>query len=247
MISIITPCYNSEKYIREMIESVISQTFTNWELLITDDCSTDNTVSIIYEYIKKDKRIKLFSTSKNSGHPSEPRNISLSNANGDYVAFLDSDDIWLPNKLEEQYNFIKEKNANLICSYCHIIKENGEFTNRILKTKNNSSYFDMLRRYELISPTIFCTKSVAKMLNFPNCEKEDYIAWLEITKKGINILSTQTINALYRENKNSRSGNKIKMIKIQWRIYRNIENINFIRSITLLVIYIYKTLRKNYS
>lgn len=246
LVSIITPCYNSESYISQTIDSVLKQTYENWELLITDDCSTDNSVEIIHSYMQKDSRIKLFKTEKNTGHPSVPRNISLSYAKGELIAFLDSDDLWDEDKLVEQIAFINKGNYDLICSYCRVIKEDGKATNRILKTKNNASYKDMLKMYELISPTIMCTQRIAKKLSFPSCEKEDYIEWLRITKMGVNIYSTQTINASYRICNASRSRNKKKMLIFQWKIYRESEGLNLIKSSYYLVVYVIKTILKNY-
>lgn len=246
LVSIITPCYNSASFISQTIDSVLKQTYENWELLITDDFSTDNSVEIIRTYMQKDSRIKLFKTEKNTGHPSIPRNISLSHAMGDFVAFLDSDDIWDKHKLIEQIEFINKGKYDLICSYCRVIKENGEVTNRILKTKNNASYKDMLKMYELISPTILCTKRIAKRLSFPSCEKEDYVEWLRITKMGIHIYTTQTVNASYRICNASRSRNKKKMLLFQWKIYRESEGLSLINSIYYLAIYVIKTILKNY-
>ena len=98
-ISVITPCYNAESTIRETIDSVLRQTFKDWELLIIDDCSTDNSAEIIREYSSRDSRIKYFKTEEKSGSPSTPRNIGIDNASGEYIAFLDADDVWLPDKL----------------------------------------------------------------------------------------------------------------------------------------------------
>jgi teichuronic acid biosynthesis glycosyltransferase TuaG len=115
-VSIITPCYNAERYIAETIESVIAQTYTNWELLITDDCSTDNSRDIIKWYTEKDNRIKLFCLEENSG-VANARNNSIKEATGRYIAFLDSDDYWYPIKLEEQIKFMQDNNFEFICSY----------------------------------------------------------------------------------------------------------------------------------
>lgn len=246
LVSIITPCYNASFFIRQTIESVLGQSYINWELLITDDCSTDSSVDIIRNYMNEDSRIFLFTTSKNTGHPSIPRNISISHAKGDIVAFLDSDDLWDSHKLDEQVRFIMDNNYELICSYSRVIKEDGSFAGQILKTKENASYRDMLKNYELISPTIMCTFPIANILLFPTCEKEDYIAWLRITKTGVNIHTTKTVNSSYRICSNSRSRNKIKMILYQWYIYRSVEKLGFFYSIYYLVIYIYKTIVKNY-
>ena len=100
LVTIVTPCYNSQQTILQTIESVIKQTYPNWEMLIVDDCSTDGTADIVKRYENIDSRIKYFKTELNSGSPSLPRNIGIDNAQGKYIAFLDADDIWLPNKLE---------------------------------------------------------------------------------------------------------------------------------------------------
>lgn len=106
LVSVITPCYNGANYIAACIESVLAQTLVNWEMLIVDDCSTDNSAEIILSYVKKDTRIRFFQTNKPSGSPAIPRNIAIDNAKGHYFAFLDCDDLWLPRKLEEQYSYI---------------------------------------------------------------------------------------------------------------------------------------------
>ena len=107
LVSIITPSYNSAAYIAEMIESILAQTYTNWELLITDDCSTDDSVKIIESYATKDSRIKLFRLASNSG-AGIARNKSIEEARGRYIAFCDSDDLWKPQKLEKQVNSCKK-------------------------------------------------------------------------------------------------------------------------------------------
>ena len=107
LVSIITPSYNSEQFIGQMIESIIAQTYQNWELLITDDCSTDNSCAIIEKYARQDNRIKLFKLDCNSG-AGIARNESIKHANGRYIAFCDGDDWWLPNKLQEQIDFMSK-------------------------------------------------------------------------------------------------------------------------------------------
>ena len=118
------PSYNAAKFIAASIQSVIGQTYRNWELLITDDCSKDDTVKIVEQFLEKDNRIKLFSTGKNSG-PACARNKSLENATGKYIAFLDSDDIWVSNKLETQIQFMIEKNIAFSFSSYSTMKEDG--------------------------------------------------------------------------------------------------------------------------
>lgn len=122
-ISIIIPTYNSSEFIEKTIKSVISQTFKDWELLIVDDCSTDNTEEIINNITKNDTRIKLLKTSKNSGGPATPKNIGLDNSHGEYIAFLDHDDEWLPEKLEKQIEIFKnskDKKLGLVSCFIDI-------------------------------------------------------------------------------------------------------------------------------
>lgn len=102
MVSVIMPVYNTEKYVEEAICSVLSQSYQDWELLVVDDCSTDSSVSIIKRYMEQDRRIHFFQTDSSSGSPVKPRNIGVEAAKGRYIAFLDSDDIWLPDKLQNQ-------------------------------------------------------------------------------------------------------------------------------------------------
>lgn len=116
LVSVIIPCYNSERYIVQSIESVIMQTFQQWEMIIVDDCSTDNSADIIKKYEAKDFRIRYLKTNEPSGSPSIPRNIGIREARGRYIAFLDSDDIWLPKKLEEQLKFIDQPNVAMVFS-----------------------------------------------------------------------------------------------------------------------------------
>ena len=133
LVSIITPCYNAALVISKTIESVIAQTYSNWELLVVDDCSTDNTLQVVEEYIAKDVRVKLLKTNKASGSPAEPRNIGIKNARGVFLAFVDSDDVWLPNKLTQtmkRYHgmgletivFLEFVKSQHIVTHSHVVK-----------------------------------------------------------------------------------------------------------------------------
>ena len=115
-VSIIMPCYNSEKFIKDAIESVLKQTYQNWELIIIDDNSTDNSTIIVESYKRKDFRIKLLKNSNNTRMPATPRNIGILSANGRYIAFLDSDDIWYPSKLENQIPLFKDEKCAVVYS-----------------------------------------------------------------------------------------------------------------------------------
>ena len=142
-VSIIVPMYNAEKFIGKTIESVLSQTYENWEMLIMNDVSTDNSLAVVNEFAKKDDRIKVVNTEKNMGVV-KGRNHLIDLANGKYIAFLDADDYWHSQKLEKQIQFMKEKNAGISCTEYTRVKENGEKLNEVV-IKPEISYTDMLK------------------------------------------------------------------------------------------------------
>jgi len=134
LVSVITPMYNAEKYILETIQSVIQQTYKNWEMIIVDNKSTDNSILIVKSV--EDKRIKVVNLEYNSGGPARPRNIGIDNAKGEYIAFLDADDVWLPKKLEKQIRFLnKNKNVDICYTFANIIDEYSVEKNKIRKSK----------------------------------------------------------------------------------------------------------------
>ena len=137
LVSVIMPVYNAEEYIGETIESVISQTYTNWELIIVDDCSKDSSRDIARQYVEHDNRIKLIESDTNFGGPARPRNVGIKNAGGGYIAFLDSDDVWMPAKLEKQIVFMKSHNLNFSSTKAYHISVSskpfrGKICSRIL-------------------------------------------------------------------------------------------------------------------
>ena len=131
LVSIITPSFNSSQFINECINSVIIQTYNNWEMIIVDDCSQDDSVNIISDMAVKDKRLNLITCDQNIG-PSEARNIALKHAKGRYIAFLDSDDIWHKEKLQRQLNFMKEKDCAFSFTSYQPISENGQRYHKII-------------------------------------------------------------------------------------------------------------------
>lgn len=245
LISIITPCYNSKSTIQATIQSVLEQTYPYWEMLIIDDCSTDGSDIIIQQYCKQDSRIKYLKTNKPSGSPAQPRNIGLDYAIGEYICFLDSDDCWLPTKLEDQIKFIKKNNYDFIYSNYEKISFDGKRNQRIIITKQQSNYNDNLRTCEIPCLTVLLKKGIIGTTRFlPNMPKEDYIFWLTILKKGITAYNTNQIHGLYRESHYSRSSNKVSMIKAQWYILRKVENINFQLALYYLLLYLWYGLKK---
>ena len=244
LVSIVTPCYNSENFIDDCIQSVLNQTYTDWELLIIDDCSTDSTYSKILSYSAKDSRIKVFRTSSPSGGPSHPRNIGITHARGEYISFLDSDDLWLPNKLSEQIRYIQKHNVHFVYANYEKITSSGIRSGRVVTLKSRVSYSQLLLSCEIPCLTALIDSFLIKQKLFRETGKEDYLFWLQILKSGVVAYNCGLPLALYREGHKSRSCNKLKMIFQQWVILRDFEKINFFRSCYCLLFYIVKGLKK---
>ncbi len=243
-VSIITPCYNSSKTIAQTIESVRQQTFQDWEMLIVDDCSTDNSAQIIAEYQGQDSRIKYFKTDKPSGSPSLPRNIGIENSTGKWIAMLDSDDMWMPKKCQEQLDFALEDNYEFVYSDYEKMDWNGQRKERFVRVKERVTYKDIL----CVNSIPCCTAMVKRELIGDNRFKpvpiEDCCLWLDILRGGTVAHNTGKIHALYRVQKQSRSSNKLQMIAVRWRMLRNMERLGIVSSCYYLIHFLLQGLVK---
>lgn len=236
LVSIITPSYNSEQYIGQMIESILAQTYQNWELLITDDCSTDNSCEIIQEYIQNDNRIKLFKLTSNSG-AGIARNNSIDHALGRYIAFLDSDDLWKPDKLEKQLDFMRSNNYQFTFSSYDIVNEEGNQIGYV-EAKRHLSYYSLLRCNEIGCLTCMYDSEYLGKMYFPNIRKrQDWGLWLTIIKKCKIAYGLEKSLAIYRKRKDSISSNKMELLKYNYKLYNEFENCSKIKSAILLLIY----------
>ena len=231
LISVITPAYNAERFIGEAIESVQKQTYANWEMVIVDDCSTDGTVRIVEEYRKKDPRIKLYRLEKNSGS-AVARNTAMEHAKGRYIAFLDSDDRWLPEKLEKQLKFMQEKDiAFSFTTYVRML-EDGTRTRALSNTPEVVGYDDLMKRCVIGCLTVMLDRDKIGHLKMVNIRtRQDYVYWLTITKKGFLAYGLPEVLAEYRLVDNSISSNKWKAAKRNWYVFRKIEKQSLLKSI----------------
>ena len=229
LVSIITPCYNSEKFIKDTIASVQAQTFTNWEMIIVDDLSTDNSIKIIEEYVKLDSRIKIYKLNKNSG-PAIARNKAIELVGGGFIAFLDSDDRWLPTKLEEQLEFMQVNNLSLSFASYRSYDEDGE-NEKVIISKKKVSYHNLLtNNYIGCLTAMYSVKKIGKVY-FPLIHKrQDWALWLKITRGGVVACGMEEILALYTRRNFSVSSNKIGLLKYNWKIYREFEGLSRIVS-----------------
>ena len=182
LVSIITPCYNSENFISETINSVLNQTYKNWEMIIVDDVSTDRSVDIISTFCKQDARIQLHQLLDNSG-AAIARNKAIELAQGTFIAFLDSDDLWLPKKLEYQLDFMLKNKYLLSYTSYEIINEDGNLTNKIINCKDKLDYKRMLYSNEIGCLTAMYNRDILGKIFMPEIRKrQDYGLWLKILK-----------------------------------------------------------------
>ena len=213
LVSIVTPNYNCQKYIAETIESVLKQTYTNWEMLIVDDCSTDGSYETALEYSKKDTRIKVFRNEKNSG-AAISRNKAIEESEGEYLAFLDSDDLWLPEKLEKQIKFMQDNGCDFsFTKYEHIDEQNHSLL-KVAKVIKRLTYKRMmLHCFPGCLTVIYNQKKIGKIYT-PNIKKNnDSALFYPVLRVTSNAMGLDECLGLYRIRKNSISRNKIKMIQ----------------------------------
>jgi len=248
-VSIITPLYNSEKFIGETIESVARQTYENWEHIIIDDCSTDASFTIAQEYAKADARIILLSNAVNSG-VSESRNLGLQSAEGEFIAFIDSDDLWEPHKLEVQLNALRDENGSLAYSSYLRVDEQGKALNRVKvparvtrRKMRESNFIPLLTaivRTRLVREQGHRFESFVK-----NDGREDYVFWLNILKdETIMAVGIDEDLAKYRVRDSSISSSKLKSAYFQWIVYRQHFNMSLLDSLRYMFSYAVNGIRK---
>jgi len=223
LVSVITPAYNAERFIAETIESVRAQTYENWEMIIVDDQSQDQTTNIVKEYEQLDNRITLIVLEENSGS-AIARNTAMDHASGRYFAFLDSDDRWLEEKLAKQVAFMQDNDLAFTFTQYVRMKEDGQVTNAVSKAPVKLGYDDLMKRCVIGCLTVMLDREKIgeeRMVNIRT--RQDYAFWLTITKKGFYAYGLPEVLAQYRLVQDSISSNKIKAAKRNWYVFREIE------------------------
>lgn len=230
LVSIVMPAYNSETFIHEAIQSVLNQTYQNWELLIVDDCSTDNTIQIIDSF--EDDRIHVFGLKENSG-AAVARNYAIDRAQGDYMAFLDSDDLWHPEKLERQLTFMIERNIDFSSTmYANIDKNKKIFD--VTRNHPTLDYNGILKYNPGNSTVMYKAKKLGKYF-IPDIKKRnDFVMWLKVIKDAKILYGLPEVLTYYRVRQDSLSSNKSNLVKYQWKVYRKFENLSVAKSLYLL-------------
>jgi glycosyltransferase involved in cell wall biosynthesis len=241
-ISIITATYNSSQELLETYNSIKKQSITNWEWLVTDDCSKDGTLEILQQLSVEDQRIKFFQNKENLG-AAVSRNNSLSHANGTYIAFIDSDDLWLPNKLEKQLAFMGDEVDFSFTAY-GLIDEQGDTLNQTVDASQSGvfSYEDMLRKKATLGcSTVMLRSNAFQDISMPLLRTgQDYATWLKLLKTGKKAHLLNKVLTNYRIMPNSISRNKFKKAKRQWQIYREVEGIAFLKSVVCFLFYAWR-------
>ena len=245
LVSIITPAYNAVAYIAETIESVLAQTYTNWEMLIVNDCSKDNTAEIVESYAKKDKRIKLINLKQNSG-AAAARNTAIQNAKGRYIAFLDSDDLWKKEKLQKQIEFMQQNGYAFTCTSYEHFKDAKENIQNQVQIPNSLNYQQALKGNQIGCLTVMLDRKQIQNIHFTKDKHEDYILWLNILKQGITAYGIQESFALYRTgNSKSISSNKLQSALWTWKVYRESQKLSVVKSMYYMLFYLVNGVRKH--
>ena len=223
LVSIITPNYNCGNFIALTVESVLAQTFTDWEMLIQDDCSSDNSYEIALEYARKDPRIKVFRNEKNSG-AAITRNNAIRISQGKYLAFLDSDDIWFPEKLERQIEFMQKNNCDFVFSEYEQIDENNNALGVKVTTTEKLTYTKLLMHGWPGCLTVMYDQDKLGKIYTPYIPKNnDHALFLKVLKVAENALGMKECLALYRIRRKSISRNKWQMIQPYIRVVNEFE------------------------
>ncbi len=236
LVSIITPLYNAERFVSETIESVLAQTYPEWEMIIINDGSTDNSLAIAESYAKKDNRISVVSQ-KNAGSAAA-RNHGIRLAKGRYIALLDADDLWEPYFLQRQLSLMAEKNCQLVYGAHKRINDKGEEILQPFIPPKKVDYKEMLKTCSITCLTgLYDTKPYGKVYLHEEFRslRDDYIYWLSILRQTGVAYGNQGIVGSYRMLKSSLTAHKWKMIRPQYRVYREVEKLGVLKSCYYIV------------
>ena len=244
LVSIITPSYNSAKFIAETIQSVQNQTYQNWEMIIVDDGSSDETESVVLSILQNDNRIQFHKLSQNSG-PAVARNIGIEKASGDYMTFIDADDIWFPTFIENNIKTIQETGIPFVFSSYKRANVQLEFVYSDFIVPHKVSYTDILKSNSISCLTAFLDiKKLGKKYMPLIRKRQDMGLWLNYLKVIPFAHGIQETQAIYRIRENSLSRKKSDLIKYQWQFYREVENLNVFQSAYYMLHWMYRGFMK---
>lgn len=228
-ISIVVPVYNAAKYIEQTVSMVQKQTYTDWELILVEDCSKDESRKVLQnlENSLRDSRIRVIYKEKNEG-AAKARNTGVMAATGEYLAFLDADDIWKETKLEKELAFMKQKDAAFVFTSYEFGDEQGNGTGKFVNVPDTLNYKQALSRTVIFtSTTLFDLKKLGKeLVTMPVVPSEDSATWWQILRAGYTAYGFQEVTTVYRRPPKSLSSNKGKAIQRIWYLYRKVERLS---------------------
>ena len=247
-VSIIMPVYNSEWFISAAITSVLEQSFTDWELIVVDDCSTDDSTAIALAFADRDPRLKVHINKTNQG-VAAARNTGVAVSRGEWIAFLDCDDIWRKEKLEKQLALAEKSGAGLIYSSYSLFMSNADIKMRKnYRVPASITYASMLRENYIGCSTVLVRKDLLEGHSFSrSIHHEDYALWLELLKSGVRAAGCREVLVDWRITSNSRSANKINAAKGRWYIFRKVERLPLHTAISCMAIYAFRGVLKRYT
>ncbi|HAL10662.1 MAG TPA: glycosyl transferase [Staphylococcus sp.] len=241
LVSVIMPLYNNEDYIERSILSVINQTYENWEILIINDKSVDSSKEIATKYSDIYSNIKLINLKINNG-VANARNIGINNARGEYLAFLDSDDEWLPEKLEKQISFMNKNDYNFTCTYYGKIDSESSVLPTVIKPKYSLNYNQILKNNIGNSTAIINVKKLGKFTVPLIKKRNDYALWLKVIKKAKKVHTLEEVLSYHRLHSNTLSSKKLDLIKYHYLVYRDYEKLSIVKTISLIIYWSVKTI-----
>ena len=243
LVSIITPVYNAEKFISQTIDSVLNQTYSNWEMILVDDCSKDKSQDIIKSY-SYDERVKYIKLQENSG-AAVSRNTGIKSAKGRFIAFIDSDDLWEATKLEDQIKFMIDNEYGFTFTSYRYMKEDGIKTEKIARVPDKIDYDGLLKNTIIGCSTVVIDREIIGDFDMPLLRKgQDTATWLKILKKEKYAYGIKKSLVNYRQVEGSISSNKLGALKRTWNTYRNVEKLSLPKSTYVFCCYALNALKK---
>ena len=246
-VSIITPVYKCEEMVGRTIQSVLAQTFSDWEMILVDDCSPDNAAAVVLSYAEKDDRIRYHKLEENSG-AAVTRNTAMQMARGQYIAFLDSDDLWVPEKLEKQINFMKKTGAGFTYTDYAYIDRNDNITRARIRCADFVDYERLTHGSIIMCSSVMLDLEKVGQFSMPLIRSgQDYATWtMLIRTRGIRAQNVGENLSSYRKHEDSLSANKIRAFRRTWRVNREFEKMSFFKCLRVISVYSVHWFIRNY-
>ena len=246
LVSIITPVYNAEDFIHQVIESVIAQSYPHWEMIVVEDCSTDSSREIIRTFSEKDERIRMIEMTGNKG-VGEARNTGLKEAGGTYIAFIDSDDWWYPDKLEKQLAFMKKGNYPISYTAYEMMDTEGKDIGRVIHAIPEVTLHTYLKSTIIGLSTAMISREIIGDFAISNMRmRVDTQLWIRLLKRGFKAYGMDEVLARYRVHSNSISRNRLKAARQTWKLYFKVEKLGLFQSLYYFSHYALSAIKKHY-